>query len=312
MSNFSIIICTYNRCESLRETLEALQNQTAKGDFEIIVVDNNSTDRTNETVNEFSSRSKWPVRYLFEPIQGKSHALNRGINSAKGEFIAFCDDDTVPDSRWIQELYEAFIIYSADCVGGPVRPLWISTPPKWLEDPARQFGMLALLDRGDQPLIAGEQDRLEGNFLFGSNLALRHSIFSEIGLFRIDLGRASSNLTGGEDSEMIRRLLTAGKKLVYVPSAVVQHKIPPQRMTLGYLRKWNYWMARSTVRISEFKRITAKILLWECTKSAAVALCYYATGAKVKAIGVEINFWWKLGMLAELLSGKGPKCQASA
>ncbi len=314
MVKFSVVICTYNRCESLRDTVQALLNQhlDPKLELEIIVVDNNSKDQTRDVIEEVCRTSKWPVHYLFESTQGKSYAQNAGIRVATGDFIAFCDDDVVAGSNWIQELHKAFLIYGADCVGGPVQPLWSRKPPKWLEDPARQFGPLAILDRGDKPLIAGEAERTAGNFLIGSNFAVRNLIFREVGFYRTDLGRAGKTLGGGEDSEMISRLLTAGKRLVYMPNAVVRHKVPPARMTLAYLRKWNYWMARSTVRISKFKQVTPKILLLECVKSAAAALCYYAIGAKVKAVGAEINLWWRLGMLVELLSGKRKKCQASA
>lgn len=314
MPSVSIVICAYNRCESLRETLVAVQNQQIEAELslEIFVVDNNSTDQTKDVVSECSQSSRWPIHYLFEPSQGKSYAQNTGIQAGTGDFVAFLDDDVVPERHWLNGLYDTLLKYNADCVGGPVKPLWLAKPPKWLEDPRRQFGMLALLDRGDQILVAGEKERLAGNFLFGSNLAVRRSVFSEVGLFRTDLGPSGRMKYGGEDSEMVKRLLMAGKKMVYVPKAMVRHRIPSQRMTLTYLRKWNYWTARSTVRISEFKRVTPRILLWECAKSTIAALCYYVTGAKLKAIGAEINFWWRLGMLTEMLFGKNRQCQALA
>lgn len=306
MPRVSALVCTYNRCESFRDTLQALEGQRLDKclDFEILVVDNNSNDKTRPMVEEVRQTSTWPVRYLFEPIQGKTHALNRGINAATGDFIAFCDDDTVPELDWVQRLYEALDFYKADCTGGPVRPLWQGKPPKWLDDPARHFGPLAVLDRGDKPIIAGERERVRGNFLLGSNMAVRRSVFREVGLFRTDLGRAGANLGGSEDSEMMRRLLIAGKRLVYVPTAVVWHKIPFERMTLAYLRKWNFWMARTTARMSELRRVTLRFLLLDCAKSVFVALAYYVLGRQEKAVGAEINFWWRLGMFVELFNRK--------
>ncbi|MBI4357840.1 MAG: glycosyltransferase family 2 protein, partial [Candidatus Omnitrophica bacterium] len=172
MPRVSVVVCTYNRCESLRDNLQSLRDQQLiEGlELEMVVVDNNSKDATPKVVEEVGRTSAWPVRYLFEPIQGKSHALNRGIKAARGDFIAFCDDDVIADQLWIQSLCEAFLAYDADAVGGPVRPLWFGKPPKWLEDPERQFGMLAILDRGDKPIIAGEAEQAAGNFLLGSNL----------------------------------------------------------------------------------------------------------------------------------------------
>ena len=307
MFDMSVVISAYNRCESLRDTLESLVDQRVNQDlhYEIIVVDNNSKDETRTVVEGIALKSKRPVRYLFEPIQGKSYAMNCGTRAALGKFVAYCDDDVVADQDWVQNLCEAFLAYDADTVGGPVRPLWFKKPPEWLESPEKQFGPLAILDRGNKPIIAGETERVGGNFLLGSNIAIRSSVLREVGLFRTDLGRAAGNLAGGEDSEMVRRLLERGKRLVYVPTAIVNHKVPAERMTLAYLRRWNFWMARSNVRMSTFRHVTFAVLLLECLKSMGVAFSYYAIGARVKAIGAEINFWWRLGMLTEMLSRKG-------
>lgn len=315
MFKASVIVCTYNRCESLRDTLSSLVHQCADEglDCDIIVVDNNSTDGTKTVVEEVAGKSGKPVRYLFEPLQGKSHALNSGIRAACGDFIAFCDDDVIADSNWIQELYKAFVTFNADVVGGPVKPLWSSKPPKWLEDPARQFGPLAVLDRGERPIIAGEAERKAGNFLFGSNMAIRRSVFNEVGLFRTDLGPAGARKGGSEDSEMVKCLLEVNKRMVYIPTAFVIHKIPPERMTLAYLRKWNFWMARSNARLSTFQKVTPSALLLDCMKSACAALSYYAVGKHTNAVGAEINFWWRLGTLVELLTKvkikQGDLCQ---
>ena len=306
MNRFSVVVTTYNRCESLWDTLRALINQQLSDEIglEIIVVDNNSKDQTRTIVEEIALNSPRPVRYLLETIQGKTHALNKGIHSASGNIIAFCDDDIVADLKWIQTLDEGFSTFNADAAGGPVRPLWLAEPPEWFKIPSRQFGMLAVFDRGNQAIVAGEAERVAGNFLFGSNIAIHRSVFDEIGLFRTDLGPCGKRMAGGEDSEMVRRLLVAGKRVVYLPTAIVNHKIPASRMTLTYLRKWNFWMARSNTRISEFQNVTSGILFLDCIKSACAALFYYVKGLHVKAVGAEINFWWRLGTLTEMLSRK--------
>ena len=131
---------------------------------------------------------------------------------------------------------------------------------------------------------------------------IRSEVFRNVGLFQTGLGPTGGKHLGGEDSEMVRRLLTAGKRLVYAPSAVVLHKVPRERMTLAYLRKWNYWMARANTRISEFHNVTPAVLFGDCLKSALVALSYYGIGARTRAVGAEITFWWRLGMLVELFS----------
>ena len=118
----SIIVCTYNRCESLRDTMTALKQQRlGPGDaVELLIVDNNSNDETKEVIDDLSKEFSFPVRYIFEPAQGLSFARNRGVKEAKGEFIAFTDDDVIPSENWISNLRAAFMQYDADCIGGPL------------------------------------------------------------------------------------------------------------------------------------------------------------------------------------------------
>src|SRR5437762_3176643 len=98
MQKISAIVCTYNRCESLRDTLTALKQQHLRNgsSLEILVVDNNSRDLTKKVVSEAAKESGWPIRYVFESRQGKSSALNRGIREAAGEFLVMTDDDMIP------------------------------------------------------------------------------------------------------------------------------------------------------------------------------------------------------------------------
>jgi glycosyltransferase involved in cell wall biosynthesis len=134
MPSVSVIVCTYNRCESLRETLAALQGQVVHPEtrLEIIIVDNNSSDQTRDVIQEAAKQTRWPLAYCFEGRQGKSHALNQGIRRAQGEFLLFTDDDVVPDDRWVQGLHDALMLHRADVAGGPIRPLWLGTAPWWL------------------------------------------------------------------------------------------------------------------------------------------------------------------------------------
>ncbi len=301
MPKLSVVICTYNRAESLWDTLQALKNQRIPDglDCEIIVVDNNSRDRTKEIACQESRESPWPIRYVFEPDQGVSHARNRGILEAKGDLIAFADDDMIPEPNWMDSLLRGFEEFRADCVGGPVLPIWAQEPPAWLSDPKLRFGMLALLDRGDKPIVAAKTD---SNIVFGGNSAYRKSLFQEVGLFRTDLGRRGKTLSCGEDSEMIRRIIHLKKHVVYLPGAIVRHKVMPERMSLNYLRKWHFDGARSTARLSKFRRGIVLELILECVKSGSAALMRYACFDRLRAVGAEINFWWKLGMLVEMVN----------
>lgn len=300
MVDASIVVCTYNRCKSLKDTLIALKKQVSSLSLEIIVVDNNSKDETKKVVEEFKTESIRPVHYVFEANQGLSFARNRGVREAKGGLIVFTDDDVLPEKNWVQSLWNAAEEFKADCVGGKVEPLWAEDPPVWLEnDKERQFSLLALLDKGNDFLVASRPD---GAFLGGANMAFKKEIFSDFGFFRTDVGRRGKELLSGEDSDMIRRLIENGKQVVYAPTAVVKHKVPRERMRINYLRNWKFNSGRSIVRISKLRSGITFFLALECLISGTAALGGYLTWQKQKAIGAEENFWKKFGMLSEVLS----------
>lgn len=304
MSKTSIIVCTYNRCESLKDTLEALKNQTlspAQG-LEILVIDNNSRDQTKMFVEQAARSSPYPIRYIFENHQGKSFALNRGIQEAQGDLLLFTDDDVIPRQNWAQTLIHAFEVYQADCVGGKVLPLWSGTPPDWLINPLLKrnvAGILAMLDYGDCLRVADPADE---NFLYGCNIAFRKSVFDELGLYRLDLGPRGGELSRGEDTEMMRRFLQAGKKAVYVPEAVVHHKVEKERMTMKYFRRRRFDGGKSDYyRLPREKK---RIPLWFVRESAAngaKAFLLYLRGDKINAINKELLFWAKMGRIAGAL-----------
>ncbi len=311
MSKISVVICTYNRAENLKETLRALDRQITSEDFEIVVIDNNSTDSTKKVIHEFSVSNQRQVRYFFELAQGVSFARNRGIRESAGEFIAFLDDDVIPAENWIQSISNAFSQYQADCLGGPVLPEWPGNPPLWPFFKDGISGVFGLLDRGSEVIQTNEYI---SNFLLGGNIAYRTSIFDKVGLFRIDLGRTATHLGGGEDSDMIQRALKTGKLAVYDPKISVHHKIPEQRMQPAYFRKWHFDMGRTTAKISKFRRQIYWSLLVDCCSSGLFTLVYRIVRIKQKALLAEGNFLWKLGMLVELIqfSKRENVCQLSA
>src|SRR5271155_1594923 len=118
----SVVVCTYNRRESLRTALGSLAQLRAPADspWELIVVDNNSSDGTPEVVKSFGAGSSFCVQYVFETNQGQSHARNAGINAARGDIVAFTDDDVTVDSGWLCELQKVFDEFDCMGVGGRV------------------------------------------------------------------------------------------------------------------------------------------------------------------------------------------------
>jgi len=230
----SVIICTYNRCESLERTLKSFTEiSTPEGSsWELILVDNNSKDKTKILVEEFKKNCKLNIEYIFEEKPGLSHARNQGIKQAKGEIIAFTDDDVIVDRYWLSNIERAFEEHDVSCVGGKILPIWEIPKPEWLI-PQLHY-ILALLDRGDKPFY------LESPIIWGANFSLKADIFGKYGGFDTNLGRIPGRLFAGEETEFARRILNEGEKILYDPNAVVYHYIPSDKISKRYFRKWKY------------------------------------------------------------------------
>jgi glycosyltransferase involved in cell wall biosynthesis len=252
MQSFSIIICTYNRSESLRTTLASLAQLSVPPDmsWELIVVDNNSSDDTAEVVKSFTAASGLCIRYIFQAQQGLSYARNAGINVASGEIVAFTDDDVTVDSRWLCELQKTFGEFDCMGVGGRIVPVWVGRRPSWLEldrpHPLRSdihlCGPLVSFDHGEEPC--------ELRVLpFGANMAFKKAAFERHGTFRTDLGRGST-LVLGEDKEFGARLLRSGDKLVYAPGAVVYHPVPEARLKKAHFESHYFNSGRYMTRVN--------------------------------------------------------------
>jgi glucosyl-dolichyl phosphate glucuronosyltransferase len=244
----SVIVSTYNRADILRTTLETLSNLVVPVDltWELLIVDNNSTDSTRAVVQHFAQTANFPVRYLFEEVQGKSAALNRAVGEARGEIIAFTDDDVVADPHWLSNLERTFDECDCSAVGGRVVPLWGHAKPDWLE--IRDQYAVVNFDFGD------ERKEIQIQPL-GANSAFRKRMFQKYGLFRLDLGPNSIHHTiTCEDVELANRLIRGGEKVVYCPDAVIYHPVDPKRTTKSYFLLWYYYNGVSLTRMQGVSR----------------------------------------------------------
>lgn len=245
--NITVLLCTYNRCQVLVHALEsaaALQVPDSM-QWEILVVDNNSNDQTKEVVEEFCCRFPGRFRYLFEPMPGKSHALNAGIREAKGDTLAFIDDDVTVEPDWLQNLTTNLNDGQWVGAGGRILPEWNCLPPRWLSlNEQRALAPLVIFDLG---LEAGPLNEPP----FGTNMAFQKKLFAKYGNFRTDLGPRPGSEIRSEDTEFGRRLLLAGEKLRYEPSAVVHHRVTENRLRKQYFLDW--WSAKARADIHEFE-----------------------------------------------------------
>jgi glycosyltransferase involved in cell wall biosynthesis len=228
----SVIICTYNRAEMLSRTLESVRRLSvpADVDWELVVVDNNSPDRTKEAVSRFSE--DMPIRYLFEPQQGKTFALNRAVRESTGDLLLFTDDDVQLQPCWLEEFVRAGREYpDAAWFGGRVCAWWADGYPKWLREDALASlkGYFVLYDLGPEERLYKPTD----NAPIGANMAVRRPLFDAIGLYREDLGPRGDRRGTCDDSELIWRACAAGLQGVYVPNAVCEHYVPGNRLRVA-------------------------------------------------------------------------------
>jgi len=238
--DFSIIIPTHNRADELRETIRSIAKLTVAGDWELLVVDNKSTDNTRAVVEEESVAFPAPLRYIFEGEQGRYAALNTGIREATGNIIATTDDDARVEPDWLTRAAAGLDALQCDYVGGKVFPIWRGARPSWL--PNRPGGgywaVLAMYDRGDKPVEFG----VNGTpWPLGINTATRREAFERIAPFENRLGRKAGTLRNQAQREWHLRARAAGLRGFYVPDMVVHHVVETDRLNKKYFRRWLYW-----------------------------------------------------------------------
>lgn len=243
--NITVIVCTFNRSDLLQTALESIVASEVPTDirWEILVADNNSKDNTRAMVEDLTRRHPGRVRYLFEPRQGKSHALNSAIAAAKGDVVAFADDDITVHPQWLYGLTAPVMNGPWMGSGGRVLVQWKSAAPAWLDTESWILaGPLVHFDLGLKPGQLNETP-------VGTNMAFRKSAFERYGGFRTDLGPRPGNEIRNEDSEFARRLLRVGEPLYYVPSAIVYHPVPENRLTKHYFLAW--WFGKGISELRE-------------------------------------------------------------
>jgi len=233
--DISIVVCTYNRSESLIKTLESIQKLTMPDHikWELIIVNNNSSDDTEKIIKEFINDCSCNIKYCFEKAQGLSYARNHGIEKASGMIIAFTDDDVVVEPDWLRNIFNAFQEHNnLWCVGGKILPVWSMPRPSWLCD--KLLSALAMLDLGNEIKV------LIMPTLWGANMAFRTQVFSIYGNFDTSLGRTKDKLYVGEETAIIKSLIKDGKRVLYYPFAVVHHAVEMDRINKRYFRKWYF------------------------------------------------------------------------
>lgn len=254
----SVVISTYNRCDLLPIALASiLEQESGAVNYEVIVVDNNSTDRTRDVVESFLERSNVSLNYIFEGKQGLSYARNAGIAAARAPIVAFTDDDVYVSPDWVANIKRVFDQHpEIGCVGGKVLPQWSSEPPSWLTDD--HWSPLALVDYGDSSFYVNT-DRLI--CLIGANMAFRREVFERVGVFAPELQRVKEGIGSMEDFEFELRFYQSGGQGLYEPSLMVLSPVDLERLKKTYHRKWHTGHGRfhSMLHHEETERASARL-----------------------------------------------------
>jgi len=219
-----------------------------------VVNDNNSTDHTRAVVESRQARYPVPLRYLFEPRQGNSFAINTGIAATQATIIAFTDDDVRVAEAWLEEGCAPMLSDPAiDYTGGPVRPIWDAPPPPWMDlTRSDLWGTLAILDYGPTSFVFEERKRVP----LGANMAVRRILFERVGPFNTTLGRVGRSLRGQAQAEFFCRSRRAGARGLYVPAMAVDHHVPVSRLNRRYFRRWWFMKGAGRQRLEQIHPVT--------------------------------------------------------
>jgi glycosyltransferase involved in cell wall biosynthesis len=231
---FTVAICTWNRADVLRRALAAHAAAAVPPGlgWELLVVDNGSTDHTRRVAEEFAGRL--PLRYLVEPASGLSHARNAAVRAARGAYVAWVDDDVLVDPGWLAAYAAAAERWPGAAVfGGLIAPHFDAPPPAWLLRALPVVGnVFALLDLGPAPRpLLGDVLPFGANYVVRTAEQRRHA-------YAPHLGRVGANLGAGEETAVVEAILGEGGEGWYVPEARVAHLVPAERLTVPYLRRY--------------------------------------------------------------------------
>jgi glycosyltransferase involved in cell wall biosynthesis len=237
--SITVLIATHNRSELLRRTLERLGQQAFMPGDEIIVVDNASTDETADVIARMSAGFPIPLHRRYDQSDGKAPALNAAAGSARGDVLALTDDDVLVSEDWIEIIRRLFSDASMALVGGRVDPQWQQPAPAWLE--VERNGRYGPMSSPLALLHYGDAQQLGRRTAVGANMAVRRSVFEQLGGFAPHLGKRRGTLLCGEDHDLSQRAISAGYRCEYRPELRVRHWVPTERTRLRYFLRWFFW-----------------------------------------------------------------------
>lgn len=305
MSTVDVSACviTFNREAMLRKAIASLLGQETEPGFayEIVIVDNASTDATERTVQEVSREAKVPIRYVLETEKGIAPSRNRAVREAAGRWIAFMDDDEYASPDWLKSLYRVAVEKGADCVGGSVR-LDLSSEQLLRLGPVCRSLIGEVPYSGEPTLESGKVTPSTGNIL------ISRAAFDVIGYFETKM------TLGGSDGDFVHRLRSGGLKSWTAPGAVTYHSVPQYRMEDDYLH-WASTRWGCHYAFMDFQRLARTRLLAMCVARIAqaclvnlpLAILAAITRNQVGKTDRKCLVWRALGYSRQVLKLVAPK-----
>ena len=258
MPIISAIICTHNRADLVTLAIQSLFRQTLPVDqFEIIVVNNASTDNTEMVIARLAAQAPKGLtyRYIHEGRQGLSHARNAGVAQARGRYVAFLDDDGIAVPGWLQAFIDTFALSDKiGAVGGPISAIWMKPRPQWISD--RLAAYFSVLDLGTQ---AHRYCPEKNEWLGGGNLAVLRSFLANGNQFSTRLGRTGKSLLSNEETHLLQRIVAQGLEAWYQPAAGIDHHVHAERVNRIWLLRRCFWQGVSNAVMAHADRDAARV-----------------------------------------------------
>ena len=286
MSDLPIItavICTRDKAHFLDKCIKSLLEQSLDREkYEILVVDNGSTDTTGDIIKCFADEAT--IRSVYEPLVGLSRARNTGWKNAKGQYVGYIDDDAVAEVRWLESALWCFENFSPmpDWVGGPINLEWETTSPDWINEELSV--PLGKVYWGDKPCRITKDQRLGGGNSFFPKTRLE-----ELGGFDERLGRKHGSLLSGEETQLQKRIEAEGGFLYYHPGVCIRHFVSAERTKPSWFYRRYYWGG-----VSDY--IMGKTLNSKSSINDTQTVAISKINRKEQITRVMRNFWHSLGI----------------
>ncbi|MFV0365926.1 MAG: glycosyltransferase [Mangrovibacterium sp.] len=305
MIEISAIISTYNRAQYLPGLFESiLQQNIDSSRYEVVLVNNNSTDDTEAQCQVFmAAQPNLRVKYCVETQQGLSFGRNRGIKESEGKYLTFLDDDAVLTPNFFEQTILFLDAHpKVSAVGGKILLKYIDHKPAWYNP--YLASLLGFFDRGDK------QEAFTNDYFRGSNMSFCADVFVRHEAFNTKLGRVGRQLYGNEEKELFYRLQSGGEEMWYVPTAVVLHLVPFERTTSAFIRKQGIGTGISQKQhaqvqghMAEGIALGKEVLKWIATLGLAVIYAFQLKFA-VSRMLIRFRAWVSFGMLCENTAAK--------